>query len=306
MSLHMKDPSWLVKGSLAFATLGALTVYGLARVETTPSQQDSGMEYRDIPGDEANPTRVMLPGVPLLPGSTQTDPILMTVNGSRTNVTRSWVNMSPLEIVNHYEKMARSQGAQDIRKGDSSVPDEAGPFSPACGPNLPTILSMSGQALRADTELIHAITWIDKRGWRISVHTLAGEQRSSWYFVMQFENPQVLFNNSGVKDNPGTDCSGIPRPPQARRILSISGYGVDGLMTAVYESNGSAELTHRFYEASMPSQGWEPTVLPEPGRTIIGRSGGQVFRKDRTLACVYTDEPATHVVRTSLVLFEMP
>ncbi len=311
MSLNIKDPSWLLKGTVAFVALGAMTVYALQPGSPGGMAQPASLlERSTAPDDDDTPLRRILPEVPLLPGSGQTDPILMLVNGARANVVRSFVDLTPDRILDYYEKIARGSGAREIEKTDGPS-DSMSAFSPKYGPNLPAIearsLALRGKAMRVDNDVVKAITWVDHRGRRITVHTLPGEQRGSWYFITAFENPLVLFGPGTEKDNPGSDLAGIPRPPQSRRLVNMGGFAVSGFSVAVYESRASMELTYSYYGEYLPSKGWKPADLAEPGRTLIDRAGAHIFSKDRSMVWVLVD-PVTRPgwVQTSIFLFEVP
>ncbi len=313
MSVKFKDPSWLWKGTVALLGVGALTVWGLEGMGTSHDAEAlyPKLESYDTPNDDDSPLRRILAGVPLLPGSYETSPVLMHVNGARVNVIRTAVDLTPRQILDAYEKVAREQGAREVQRSDGPAsPSAAHGFSPVYGPNLPVLESRAllagGKATRLDHEKVLALTWLDPRGRRISVHTLPGDHRGSWYFVMAFENPMVLFGAAPQRDNPGEDPRDIPRPPQARRLLSVSGYDLGGFLISMYESNTSLEVTHRYYRDLLPTQGWIPAELPEPGRTLIDRSGAQVFRREQTLLCVFSDHRPDEVVQTTLCLIDLP
>lgn len=305
MSFGIKDPSWLVQGSLALAVAGAAAVYGLSGAPSAPPATDAPIAASQGDSIDDDALHQVLPGVPTLPGSTEVDPTLVVVNGARVNLIRAWSDRRPIEIIDQFEKLARGQGAREVSRGDAA---EA--YSASYGPNLPAIqtrsLTLAGQALRTDTDRIHAITWLDPRGRRICVHAMAGEERGSWYYESVYENPTVLFGAAAGRDNPGSDCPGIPRPPLSRRLISFSGYATSAFQTAVYESKATAEVTHRYYREMLPGQGWTPTELPAPGRDILDRSGAQLFRRDQSLVCVFVDRGPEDIVQVSVVLFEAP
>lgn len=310
MSLKFKDPSWMVAGGAVFVVVGALAVYGLHGSPDMAIQSGSLLEKSTAPDDDETPVKQVLPDTHLLPGSAGTDPVLMLVNGSRVNVIRSFVELRPEQVIDQYEKLARGNGATEIERTDASS-GSLSSYSPKFGPNLPALeaqsLALSAKAARVDNSQVHAVTWLDRRGRRVSVHTRPGEEKGSWYFVMVFENPLVVLGAAGGRDNPGADLPGIPRPPQARRLLSMSGFAVSGFSTAIYESHVSAEASRRFYEEYLPANGWQAAQMAEPGRQIVANAGGLVFQKDGALICVLTD-PATRAdaVQTSLFLFEIP
>ena len=313
MSVTFKDPSWLVKGTLLLAGVSALTVWGLNGTDTSRDAEAlyPRLESFDTPNDDDTPIRRVLAGVPLLPGSYETNPLLMHVNGSRTNVIRTAVDLTPKQILDAYEKIARGQGAQELHRSDAPASASAeAPFSNLYGPNLPALearaLAARGEASRVDHEKLLALTWIDPRGRRISVHALPGDRRGSWYFVMAFENPLVLFGDVPLRDNPGEDPAAVPRPPQARRLLSISGYDLGGFLAAIYESNASLEVTHRYYRDLLPTQGWSRVEMSEPGPSIVDPTGALFFRRDQTITCVFPDLRQDDVVQTTIVVIDLP
>jgi len=88
-------------------------------------------------------------------------------------------------------------------------------------------------------------------------------------------NLAALFPQSG--DAPGSDSRAVPRPPEARRMLSASAEGMP-FAARVYQTTQSLAATQQFYDSWMSGHGYQANHDASQGATsYLGEGGSQTF-----------------------------
>ncbi|GAC1587202.1 MAG: hypothetical protein NVS3B20_15850 [Polyangiales bacterium] len=106
-------------------------------------------------------------------------------------------------------------------------------------------------------------------------------------------NASRMFPSSG--DAPGTDSTIVPRPPQARRLLTASALGIEHSVR-VYESSASERTVAAHYQSTLAGRAdsadseWAPIAQSSPHRSAFARSDGR-----QLFVSTHTDGAHTYV-----------
>ena len=196
-------------------------------------------------------------------------PRIVELNGAELRFASSTVEDSVEAVIDRAQKDCGAQQDKALKGGDGSRGFVACfvPVPPPLGPVVGEVRQVAPPTYRY-------------------VYAQPGAERTVVISVEAEGEVQLkdLFPPEG--DAPGSDAPGVPRPPDARRVMSAREQGSPQQMTLYVTRDSDPAELEAWYRARLPDHGWRPL---EGGR----RNGGpRVLVADRrgTLAALVFDK----------------